>query len=227
MLKNIRQSYIDYLHNEQYKSYIIKYFKNRLGSTQILSLTLFTIVLFYIFAYYKNESEKYFYGYIYDHNVISYNNYNYGIQHVKYVDSHVELICTIKHKFKEDYNTTKDLISNYNSTSQEVIHLTNNLGLCEISSIDTYNELLSNLSFYHGTLLLFGSLMFLYYCYVIINNFGLIKSYIKNKFKKKDINDISIELIEDVIRSSEQIKRYIFEHNEIMVTKHIDHDHSV
>ncbi len=227
MSKNIRQSYINYLHKEQYESYVIKYFKKSLGSTQTITLTLFTIILFYIFSYYKKESDKYFYGYLYNHNVVSYNNFNYGIQYVKYIDSHVELICTIKNKYRDDLNTTKEIISNYNTTNQEVIHLTNNLGLCEISSIEKYNELLSNLSFYNGTSLIFGSLMFFYYCFMIINNIGLIKSYIKNKYKKKDIKDISIELIDDIIRSSELIKRYIYDHNDIMISKHSDQDHSV
>ncbi len=225
--KPIRQSYIDYLHKEQYESYILKYFKKQLGSMLSLSLTIISIILCVIFLRHKSESQKYHVGHVYDYGISTHSNLNYGVQYVKYTNFHREIICSVKFKPHEEYNVTESIVSNFNISQNEFIHLGNEFGFCEFTTEDSYMNVLKKLNFYHGTFLLICSLTFLHYTFIITNNSNMIKSYIKNKFKKKNINDISIELLDDIINSSEKIKRNIIEKNEILIGQKFNDEHSV
>lgn len=55
----------------------------------------------------------------------------------------------------------------------------------------------------------------------------MIKSYLKNKLKKRNINDISIELLDDIIYSSEKIKRNIIEKNDILIREKFNDENFV
>ncbi len=225
--KPIRQSYLDYLHKEQDESYILKYFKKRLGSKLSLSLSVISIILSLIFLGYKSELQKFHIGHVYDYGISTHSNLNYGVQYVKYINLNREIICSVKFKPHEEYNVTKSIVSNFNTSISQFIHLDNQFGFCEFTTEDSYNNVIKKLNFYHGTFLLIGSLMLLYYAFVITNNLHMIKSYIKNKFKKKNINDISIELLDDIIYSSEKIKRNIIEKNDILIGQKFNDEHSV
>ncbi len=226
--KKIRQSYIDYLINEQYTSYILKYYKNKFGNYYMISLFCLIFILFIMYQDYRKEAEKYYYGNIFSYALHEHKNNYYGAQYVRYIKNNYPRVCSIQLKSSSDHNITITEIRKFNESAINYIHLLNDETLCEITTSEKYNDVVSNLNFYNGTFLIILSLTLIYLMFETTIKFNFIKKLFEEKFiVKRKITDISIDLIDEIIKSSEHIKKMIYENNNVIIQTGDEPEHSV
>ncbi len=223
----IKPSLLRYLIQEQYQN--VSIINLIISSKKQIFISLITLILYGIMFNYKNDFERYRIGYIFSHNIYEKKGLYYGIQHLKYFNGIIELVCTLPFSPANNFTDIQSTISRYHNEEEFYIKV-NDDHTCNISSLNSYSESASNYSFYSGTYLIFLAMSTLYFVLNIAINHEKIIYWIKKKYNKKfqnSIINVNPKLLDDTINSCVQIKKYLNSNNDLLVNTKNTHEHIV